>query len=260
LKAHQRIIREHRAAEDSDADMFGRWWDGLDVSPERAELREVDHRTAMAIIDKYEWLGTYCNAPLAAFGIYWDGNCGGVVAYGAPSPPNVATSALGEGAKFACQLARGACTHWAHEHAASKLISFSLREMGTRGYGLAIAYSDPVAGEVGTVYQASNWTYCGLTAKRPDYFDATGTRQTGHFQTEGLTRSDRPRKHRYVKFLGPRYRQRSIRKMLRWPVISEYPKRGPSIGRADSNLCEAGATPAGRSKPRMQRKEDDNAE
>ncbi len=248
MKAHQRIIREQRAADDSDADMFGRWWDGLDTTPRNVELREIDHRTAKAVIEKYEWLGTYCNAPLAAFGIFWEGNCGGVVVYGSPSPPNVAASALGEDhAGMVCQLARGACTHWAHEHAASMLISYSLAEMGKRGYGLAIAYSDPDAGEVGTVYQATNWTYCGLTAKRPDYFDASGVRMTGHFQVDGLTRGERTRKHRYVYFIGPSGRQRFVRKSLRWNPVSVYPKRGPSTGRAESNLCEAGVTPAGRS-------------
>jgi hypothetical protein len=32
MKAHQRIIRERRAAEDADVDLFGRWWQGINLA------------------------------------------------------------------------------------------------------------------------------------------------------------------------------------------------------------------------------------
>jgi hypothetical protein len=35
--------------------------------------------------------------------------------------------------------------------------------MTKKGYNVFVAYSDPAANEVGTVYQASNWLYCGMT-------------------------------------------------------------------------------------------------
>ena len=231
MKAHQRIIREKFAAAGDDHHLLG-----LNTSPQNARFCEISHKEARVIIKKYEWLGSYCNAPIAAFGIFWSGECGGVVVYGAPSPPIVARSALGkDAAKEVCQLARGACVHWAHPHAASMLIAYSTRQMGAKGMRLAVAYCDPDAGEIGTVYQAANWSYCGLSAKRPDYFDANGKRMVGHFQVAGLTRGVRTRKYKYVTFLGPKSRQRQTRKLLRWQIESDYPKRGPSNGRANSN-------------------------
>jgi hypothetical protein len=72
------------------------------------------------------------------------------------------------------QLQRGACVHWAHHHAASRLIAYSLAEEEKRGTRIVVAFSDPAAGEIGTVYQATNWLYCGFTEERPDYVDAGG--------------------------------------------------------------------------------------
>jgi hypothetical protein len=92
------------------------------------------------------------------------------------------------------------------------------------GYRVVVAFSDPTAGEIGTVYQASNWIYCGLTAVRPDYIDAAGNRMMGHFKTDGLTRTKRTRKRRYVYLLGSKAERKLYRKLLRWPV-RQYQKR-----------------------------------
>ena len=126
--------------------------------------------------------------------------------------------------KNVIQLGRGACVHWAHPHSASKLISASLKEIEKRGFNVVVAFSDPAAGEIGTVYQASNWLYCGMTAVRPDYYNADGKRMVGHFQVDGLTRRPRPQKRRYVYILGSKQERRFYRKKLLWPVLP-YDKR-----------------------------------
>jgi hypothetical protein len=224
--AHQKIIRDQRRDTDADVDLFGAWWDKIDVSPSLASIQEVTHKTAKSIIEKYEWLGTYANAPLNAFGIYWEDCCAGVVVYGAVSPPSVARSIHKHPLKI-CQLARGACVHWAHPHAASMLISGSLRAMRSKGYEIVVAYSDPEAGEIGTVYQATNWLYCGMTEKRPDYFYENGSKHQGHFkpgQTAKMESRPRTQKHRYIHILGSRTGRRKIKRNLLWSV-SPYPKR-----------------------------------
>ena len=58
IKAHQRLIRERRAAAGSDEDLFGAWWSGIDTGIKGSVVKEIDTRTARSVILDYEWLGT----------------------------------------------------------------------------------------------------------------------------------------------------------------------------------------------------------
>jgi len=208
--------------------LFGAWWQGIDTDISKAELGPVSIRTATRIIKKYEYLGTMCNAPMYAYGIRWGGELAGVGGYCAPSPPIGARSVVGKevGGK-GIQLGRGACVHWAHPHAGSKLIAYSLKEIERLGYRVVVAFTDPDAGEIGTLYQATNWMYCGKTAIRPDYTDAQGRRIMGHFrkgEVQNLPRKPRTRKGRYVFILGNKTERRYYTNNLLWP-IEQYPKR-----------------------------------
>ncbi len=231
LKAHQRIIREQKASLNGEDGLFGAWWKSIDTDISKAELRETTLRTAASIIKEYEYLGTMPNAPMKAYGIFWHGACGGVVVYGAVSPPSVAESVIGSPwTDKVIQLGRGACVHWAHPHAASKLIAFSLREIAKHGWRIVIAFSDPDAGEIGTVYQASNWIYFGLTAKRPDYF-CNGIRWVGHMKKGDaaiLEKGERTRKGRYIYVLGSKSEQKVIKRELNWKA-QPYPKRAAEV-------------------------------
>ena len=55
MKAHQKIIREKKALEDTN-DIFGDWWKDIDVDIKKAEIKEVKYSTANQIIEEYEWL------------------------------------------------------------------------------------------------------------------------------------------------------------------------------------------------------------
>jgi hypothetical protein len=162
-KAWQRIIREAQAA--------------LDPRPvaslEDAIVTEIPYEEAKKIILKYEWLGNMGTTE-RAFGLYIGQELAGVVCFGRTAGNNTAKSIAGKKwAEHVVTLSRGACVHWAPPHAASFLISAACRQM-TKLAGwktklgnqrkpsyIVVAYSDPEAGEIGTVYQACNWLYCG---------------------------------------------------------------------------------------------------
>ena len=228
MKSHQKIMREKIALQETESSLFGPYLQNIDVDINKAELCQVSIRSAKEIIKKYEYLGTMCNAPMFAYGIHWDGQLAGVVVYGSPSPPIIAKSVVGEELKSkVIQLGRGACVHWAHPHAGSKLIAYSLREIKKLGYKVVVAFTDPDAGEIGTLYQATNWLYAGLTAVRPDYIDANGKRVVGHFkkgQASKLIKVPRTRKGRYVYILGNKTDKKNYYNSLKWP-IEQYPKR-----------------------------------
>ena len=126
--------------------------------------------------------------------------------------------------------------------------------MTAKGYNIFLAYSDPEAGEIGTVYQACNWLYCGLTGTTEKFRTADG-RVYDARQVHGRTRdrsggtmkykrsraeerqlllekgcefyTDTGRKHRYVGIYGDRRMKRRLRAALNWAVFP-YPKRHTS--------------------------------
>lgn len=237
-KAHQRMIREQRAAEDADLNLFGRWWQSIDLDIGRARVREIGYATAEKVTLAYEWLGTMPTFILHSFGIYFDGHLGGVVIYSAEYAEN-----LGRWDKYGftgsiCALSRGACTHWAHPHAGSKLIRRSMAMLPSR-LEVVTATVDWEAGEVGTIYQACGFDYVGVLSGSGgiDNFILPDGRRiskrtalelyggTANFETRypGSIRVRSPHKGRYFGFRGRntlRHREAIAH------LIKPYPKRG----------------------------------
>jgi len=133
------------------------------LSVKRAVVRPVSKRLARQIILKYEWLGTMGNTRYH-YGIFFGNYCAGVtcVAVG------TGTGGVHVHKEFhltpqqvAC-LVRGANVHWSPKGANSKLVSWTCRLLAREsGAKLIVAYADTDAGEIGTIYQACNWTYIG---------------------------------------------------------------------------------------------------
>jgi hypothetical protein len=97
-----------------------------------------------------------------------------------------------------------------------------------------LAYSDPAAGHLGTIYQATGWLYTGASSATPLYDIGDGrlhhSRSLAHqlgshsirfLASEGISARTVPQsaKHRYIYFLNESWRCR-----LRVPVLP-YPKK-----------------------------------
>lgn len=263
--AWQKSVRD--AAGRNSADLFGSWWSEIDTDISKAVVRPVTFETAKKIIEEYEWLGTMPHICLHAFGIFFDGACGGVVTYSPEYCENLGRwDQYGFTGKIVL-LSRGACVHWAHPHAGSKLIRQSMNMLPPR-YEVVTAMTDRRAGEIGTIYQACGFHYVGALRERTGLVERqdcavvdgqmlahrTTKQRFGTASKKKLREmlGDRVRfvpdidKDRYFAFLGPRsIRKRNIKKIEH--LLKPYPKREPSKGRADSIPCEAGAIPAARS-------------
>ena len=104
---------------------------------------------------------------------------------------------------------------------------------------IVLAYADEEAGEVGTVYQATNWLYLGQTNPRNrnsayiiddvKYDPRTALKKFGSaskkkIEAEGHTfvRVKRTAKHQYVHWIGTKIAGRFWKKQL---VTYPYPKR-----------------------------------
>jgi hypothetical protein len=174
MKAWQRKIREKEAQKDPRPV----------VGLENAIVVEIAYEKAREIVLRYEWLGTWNGE--RSFGLILNGELAGVFCFGKTAGTATAKSVCGESwAQYVVTLCRGACCHWAHPHSGSYLISAACRQMAnsarTTKSGrvvlpayIFVAYSDTDAGEIGTVYQACNWLYCGKTSGTTMYRDVTG--------------------------------------------------------------------------------------
>ena len=161
-KAHQRKIREQHE-------------DGHPVPKDfsTASVREITYDEAKAFILKYEWLGNM-GTTVRAFGLFFGNELAAVECFGHPGSEDIKNICGVEHADKVYWLARGACAHWAPPRSASSyLINRACEIMGapwkTRdgkdmpAKFVFLATADSDAGEIGTVYQASNWVYVGKT-------------------------------------------------------------------------------------------------
>lgn len=118
---------------------------------------------ATEFIERYEWLGTVGNYPTHWFGAYWKGVLGGVVIM---SMPNAFSKILGEETKSLERLiSRGASASWTPFNLGSNFLSWCIRWMvHNTQYRLFTCYSDPLAKEQGSIYQALNFYYLGCNS------------------------------------------------------------------------------------------------
>lgn len=134
----------------------------LDVG--RAIVRPVTRQLAEQVILKYEWLGTLPFGCGKFYGLFFGHFCAGVTCFsiGGGGANVYAHKEFGVQKDELAYLQRGANVHWSPKGANSKLISLSCKLLAREtGAKLVIAYSDTDAGEIGTVYQASNWVCIG---------------------------------------------------------------------------------------------------
>jgi len=95
-----------------------------------------------------------------------------------------------------------------------------------------MTYSDPCAGHFGTIYQATNWLYTGLSSAIPLYdigdgiarhsrslAHELGSHSLKHFAANGLDVKMVPQsaKHRYIYFLNDDWRSRLEVAVLPYP-------------------------------------------
>jgi len=164
-RAHQSIIREQRAVTDAQESLFGAYWENLDLSFDKAEIREISFNTAKNVIEKYEWLGCMPAVSLYYYGLYFEDVLGGVVVY---SPDYIEN--LGEWDKYGYTdkiilLSRGVCLHWTPKNSASFLIMGSMKMLPDK-YKVVTATIDRAAGEIGTIYQSCNFHYAGTMSTK----------------------------------------------------------------------------------------------
>jgi len=102
-----------------------------------------------------------------AFGLFADGILTGVITYGSPPSSGLCSGIAGKhNATNVLELNRLCLSHNRHNEA-SMLIGGSLKILPPGK--IIISFANTAMGHVGSVYQATNFLYCGLSAKRTDW-------------------------------------------------------------------------------------------
>ena len=177
-----------------------------------------------------------------AFGLF-DNSSGelvGICTYGTPPSSPLRAGIAGEEYKNHVLELNRLCLSHNLKNQASYLVSRSLKLIPRNS--IIISFADISKGHSGTVYQAANFLYCGLSAKRTDW--AVKGKEHLHGQTiadefrgkpnrsklmrekygEAFYLKPRPRKHRYVYIVGDKKFKKEVKNNLRYKVVP-YPKR-----------------------------------
>jgi hypothetical protein len=233
--SHQKVIRDR---ESLVYDPLIEEKRRLAQSYENASVREIPYQTAKNLIQRYEWLGDMGCTDFS-FGLYFGEHLAGVECFGRTAGTKVAGSVCGvKYAHMVKTLCRGACAHWADHSveshgkthtgaAASYLINRSCKLMAEKGFHIFVAYSDAEAKEIGTVYQASGWEYCGTTQSGSSLFvwPEKPVAKDSDFGTlkDGKLRDDRCIQH-FIRVRSDRmepYRVKCSRREMRERMIRE---------------------------------------
>jgi len=173
-----------------------------------------------------------------AFGAYKETELVGVVTYGTPASATLREGIAGKDwAAHVLELNRLCCI--SEKNMASRLVGKSLKMLPKPS--LVVSYADTAQGHVGYIYQAANFIYTGLSAKRTDWkikgrehlHGATVADESrGQVNRAEWMRQkygddfylkDRPRKHRYVYLCGDKSQKNAMMKALAYSV-EPYPK------------------------------------
>ncbi len=171
MKAYQKILREKIESEAKN-NLFNESLYPKDVCLKSATINEIGFREAKQIIMKYEWLQSMPHrfGYRVSHGIFFNDLLGGCLVYAQPQVRSMNLFNIDYGSRSVIQLSRGACSHWTPKGTATKLIAKSSKILKKEGVKAIVAYCTPEAGEIGTIYQASNFIYYGDTTPSYEYY------------------------------------------------------------------------------------------
>lgn len=198
-------------------------------------VSEIAKKLALEVVIENHYL--HRKAPCStAFGLFDpEGELRGVVLYGVPASVPLVKGVLGsENRHLVGELTR----LWVDDDAPRNGESFLIgRSIGHSGFPVLVSFADTSEGHLGTVYQASNWIYTGLSSKHKDWqligHEGRHTRHTwdqwGGIEgaklaiPERMIQVERPRKHRYIYINAKGARRKKLISMLKYPIL-DYPK------------------------------------
>lgn len=162
-----------------------------------------------------------------AFGLFVNNEMVGVVTYGVPASRPLCIGLAGvENERNVLELNRLVLKpelNGGGNNYASYLVSHSLKMLPSGTF--VVSYADTAWSHVGYVYQACNFLYTGMSAKRRDTYQPDGLHPRAYDKNNHSSLyQTRSQKHRYVYLVGDKRTKKRMRSELKYPVIDKYPK------------------------------------
>jgi len=196
-------------------------------------IKRISYSEAMQIVVDNHYLHRRCPCSIA-FGLFLGSQIKGVICYGTPSSAPLRSGIAGkENALNVIELTRLWVCDSVPRNGESYLIGNTLKNCGKE---IVVSFAEIDQGHVGTVYQATNWIYTGLSAKRTNWTidgidkhcqtiaDKYSAAEIREKYGDKFRLVDRPRKHRYVYINAKGRRRKELIAAIRYHV-SPYPKQ-----------------------------------
>jgi hypothetical protein len=196
-------------------------------------VKPIDNATAQRIVVDNHYL--HRKAPCSqAFGLFdHSDKLRGVVMYGTPSSSALRAGIAGkEHANNVIELTRLWIDDSTPKNSESYLIGNSIKHCDKE---IVVSFADTSQNHLGIVYQATNWIYTGLSAKRTDW-SVEGIDKHGHTWADKYTAAEmrqlfgdrftlvpRSRKHRYLFINAKGRRKKELMALLKYEQ-QPYPK------------------------------------
>jgi len=199
---------------------------------ENYQIAQIDYKTAMNVIVREHYLRR--KAPCSvAFGLFKENTLLGVICYGTPSSAPLRSGIAGpQFANNVIELTRLWVSDDVPKNGESFLIGRTIKHSGKE---IIVSFAEINQGHIGTVYQATNWLYTGLSAKRTNWViegenkhcqtlaDKYTAKEIRNKYGDKFSLQPRPRKHRYIYVNAKGKRKNEILSLLRYS-IQPYPK------------------------------------
>lgn len=201
-------------------------------------IDRLSYEVATKMIVKHHYLhrATSCSH---AFGLFLNDQeaffpqLKGVIIYGTPSSSTLRSGICGEKYKNdVIELTRLWVDDSVPKNGESFLIGNTLKLIDK---DIVVSFADSAQGHLGKIYQASNWIYTGLSAKRTDWViegidkhsqtlaDKYSAEQIRQLYGDKFSLKERSRKHRYIYFRGNKWRRKELCSALQYDILP-YPK------------------------------------
>jgi len=178
-----------------------------------------------------------------AFGLFKKGNnphdlfrigpLVGIVSFGTPPSPSLCEGVCGvEHKENVIELNRLVLRDNL-KNEASFLVSRALKLLPKPK--VVVSYADTAQDHIGVIYQALNFVYTGISAKRTEWVVRGSNLHSKTIVSQSTLEEriadpqkyevvERSQKHRYIYFLGSKREKKDLRKALRYKILDSYPK------------------------------------
>tara|TARA_R100000654_G_scaffold44076_2_gene70271 strand:- start:6 stop:659 length:654 start_codon:yes stop_codon:yes gene_type:complete len=163
-----------------------------------------------------------------SFGLF-DKNLIGICTFGSPPSRSLCVGVCGEKNAYKVYELNRLCVN---DNLKKNVLSFFVSSCLNllKKDLIIVSYADTSVFHNGYIYQATNWIYTGLSAKRTERYDINNPNKHSKSVTEkkgvnykNLAIRERPQKHRYIYFTGSKKQKRKLKKQLNYK-IQPYPK------------------------------------